>query len=159
MNLSIAEANTHPQGSAARAAGYAAAKDILEQYLTLVPTLSEPHYVLADILLASGDTAGAQAEAAKGKEYYTSNASTAKRAAQFYEKMQDLPDAAFFLNEVYRLDPTDYAFAYDLAKVEYLLGDKEKALGIFNELQHTDPAIVNTDPNFVQAITTYERTR
>ena len=118
VNLSIAAANEHPANSPERTAGYAAAEDILRRYLALVPTLSEPHFVLAQLLYASGDRAGAAAEAAKGKADYTSDLETARRAAVYYETVMDLPDAGFFLSEVVRLDPPDTAAASDLGKIK-----------------------------------------
>ncbi|MGD0328570.1 MAG: O-antigen ligase family protein [Minisyncoccia bacterium] len=117
-NLSLSEANTYPAGSAQRIAGYAAAQDILTRYIALVPNLSEPHFVLAQLLFASGDTAGAAVEAAKGKADYQGDLETARRAASYYENALNLPDAAFFLAEVVRLDPSNTAAASDLAKIQ-----------------------------------------
>ena len=117
-NLSISNANVYPPRSTERIAGYAAAQDILSRYIELVPTLSAPHFVLAQLLYASGNTAGAATEAAKGKEYYKSDLETARRAAVYYETVVDLPNAAFFLGEVLRFDPTDTAAASDLANIQ-----------------------------------------
>ena len=117
-NLSISNANAYPPRSAERIAGYAAAQDILSRYIELVPTLSAPHFVLAQLLYASGNTAGAATEATKGKEYYKSDLETARRAAVYYETVVDLPNAAFFLGEVLRFDPTDTAAASDLANIQ-----------------------------------------
>ncbi len=116
-NLSIAQANAYPAQSPERATGYAAAEDILRRYLALVPTLSEPHFVLAQLLYASGDQGGAATEAAKGKADYTSDLETARRAVVYYEDVMDLSDAEYFLAEVVRLDPSDTAAASDLAKI------------------------------------------
>ena len=157
VNLAISEANTHPIGSAARAAGYAAARDLITKYIALVPTYSEPHFVLAELLQASGDAAGAAQEAASGKQYYASDLNTAVRAAGYYEGVQDWPDAAFFLKEVAQFDPANYAMRYDLAKVEFLLGDKAASEQVVIELRALDPAILSTDPNFLSAITAYEQ--
>ena len=118
VNLSISNANKYPPRSSERIAGYAAAQDILTRYIALVPTSAEPHFVLAQLLYASGDTTNAAAEAAKGKEYYTSDLETASRAAVYYENALDLTDAAFFLTEVVRLDPSNTAAANDLAKIQ-----------------------------------------
>lgn len=117
VNLSISQANAYPQGSPERTAGYTAARDMLTRYIALVPTLAEPHFVLAQLLYASHDAPGAAAEAAKGKAYYTQDLETATRAATYYETVLDLPDAAFFLNEVVHLDSTNTAAASDLAKI------------------------------------------
>ncbi len=117
-NLSISQANLYPPASPERIAGYAAARDILSRFIALVPTLSQPHFVLAQLLYASGDTVGAAAEAAKGKASYQSDLETARRAASYYETVLDLPNAAFFLTEVVKLDPTNAAAASDLAKIQ-----------------------------------------
>ena len=118
VNLSLSDANAYPAGSSGRLAGYAAAKDLIERYIVLVPTLSTPHFVLAELDLATGDKAAAAAEAAKGKEYYTSDLEAASRAAVYYENILDLPDAAFFLSEVVQLDPLNAAAKADLEKIQ-----------------------------------------
>ena len=117
-NLSLGDANAYPIGSPQRAAAYAAARDILSRYVALVPALSEPHFVLAQLEYAAGDTAAAAAEAAVGKKTYASDLETAKRAAGYYETALDLPDAAFFLEEILRLDPANEAAKSDLAKIQ-----------------------------------------
>lgn len=116
-NLSIANANAYPPKSAERIAGYAAAQDILNRYIVLVPTLSAPYFVLAQLLYASGNLDAAASEAAKGKQYYKEDLETARRAAVYYETVVDLPNAAFFLEEIIRLDPSNTAAADDLAKI------------------------------------------
>ncbi|HET9641734.1 MAG TPA: O-antigen ligase family protein [Candidatus Paceibacterota bacterium] len=117
-NLSISQANENAPGSAARAAGYKAAIDILNRYIALVPALSEPHYVLAQLLYATGQTAAASLEAAKGKQYYHDDLETAKRAVGYYEMVLDLPNAEFFLQEILRMEPGTAAAAQDLEKIK-----------------------------------------
>jgi len=121
-NLSISEANTHPASSSERAAGYAAAEDILKRYQALVPNLAEPYFILAQLEYASGDLNTAAGNAAQGKKYYTAtgNLETARRAARYYETVLDLPDAAFFLEEIVRLDSSDTAAASDLSYIRSL---------------------------------------
>ncbi|MHB0865539.1 MAG: O-antigen ligase family protein [Minisyncoccota bacterium] len=159
VNLSISDANTHLVGSVERAKGYAAARDILTRYITLVPTLAEPRFVLAQLEYATGDTQAAATSAAIGKQYYTSNLETAKRAVGYYENVSDWGNARFFLSEVVRLDPTDNVSRYDLAKVTYLAGDQAGAEKIVAELRTSDPALLATDPNFLAAITAYEKSK
>ncbi|MFA6415127.1 MAG: O-antigen ligase family protein, partial [Candidatus Paceibacterota bacterium] len=118
VNLSISNANAYLPRSEGRAAGYAAARDLLSRYIALVPRSAMPHYVLAQLLYASGETKGADIEAAKGKELYTSDLETARRAATYYETVMNLPDAAFFLAEVIELDPTNTAAKGDLEKIQ-----------------------------------------
>ena len=118
VNLSLDEANMYPLQSTGRIAGYAAAQDLLKRYIVLVPNLSEPHFVLAQLLFASGNTEEANTEALKGNSFYKSDLETAERAAGYYESVFDLPNASFFLAEVVRLDPTNTAAKNDLAKIQ-----------------------------------------
>ncbi len=117
-NLSISRANAYPPKSVERVAGYAAAQDILTRYIALVPKLSAPHFVLAQLLYASGNTQESKIEAEKGSAYYKSDLETARRAAVYYETVIDLPNAAFFLQEIVQFDPTNTAAASDLAKIQ-----------------------------------------
>ena len=155
VNLSLSQANSSPQDSAARSAGYKAAEDILSRYIALVPTLSEPHYVLAELYYAEGSFTEAAKEAALGKQYYTSDAETAVRAAQYYENVKDWNDAKVFLLEVQKLSPTNYPLIYDLAKVDYVLGDYTDSAAVVTQLSKDDPQILGTDPAFSQAIAPY----
>ncbi|MDE1919522.1 MAG: O-antigen ligase family protein [Patescibacteria group bacterium] len=158
-NLSISEANTFPVGSSGRAEGYAAAEDVLRRYLSLVPTLAEPHFVLAQLMFASGDAQGAATEAAKGKADYTQDLDTARRAAAYYIGVKDWAFARFFLQDVAALAPTDYASVYDLAKVTYLSGDPAAADAIVASLRTSSPGLLSTDQNFLNAITAYEQSK
>ncbi|MFI5260803.1 MAG: O-antigen ligase family protein [Candidatus Paceibacteria bacterium] len=118
VNLAINRANAYPPKSAERIAGYAAAQDILAKYIAMVPNLSAPYYIAAQLGLAEGDTTAAAAAAAKGKAVYQSDLETAKRAAIYYENVLDLTNAAFFLGEVVRLDPNNTAAKSDLDKIQ-----------------------------------------
>ncbi len=158
-NLSISNANTYPAGSKKRFAGYAAARNILSRYLTLVPTLSEPHFVLADLFYVSGDKTNATKEAEKGKLFYKSSLTTAKRAVGYYEMTKNWADATFFLNKVISLDPNNYTFQYDLAKVQYVNGNPKEAVRIVKALRTKNPSILSTDKNFLKAITAYEASK
>lgn len=158
-NLSIGEANTHPARSSERIAGYAAAKDIIEKYIALVPGLAEPYFILAQLEYAGGDTAAASRYAAEGKALYRGGLGSARRAVSYYGTVQDLPNLEYFLSVVVSEVPMDYAYAYDLAKVKFLLGSKDAATEIVAELRANSPAILDTDPNFLNAITAYERSK
>lgn len=118
VNIALNAANQYPPKSTKRIEDYAAAQGLLERYIALVPTSAEPHFVLAQLLLASGDSVKASVEAAKGKADYRGSLETARRAAAYYENVLDLNDAAFFLSEIVRLDPTDTAAQSDLAKIQ-----------------------------------------
>jgi len=157
VNAILTHANSFPAGSPERASGYAAAKDLLSRYSALVPALSEPYFTLAQLDLATGDKTSALAEAAKGKQYYTSDLPTAQRAAAFYESVQDWPDAVYFLTQVVQQTPNDAAAQYTLAKAEYLSGDKAAADRIVVQLRKSSPNILQTDPAFLTAITQYEQ--
>ena len=117
-NLSLSQANAYPANSPERRTGYTATRDLLSRYIVLVPKLSESHYVLAQLLYASGNTKEADAEAAKGKMYYVSDLETARRAVSYYETELNLTDAAFFLMEVLRLDPNNVGAKSDLEKIQ-----------------------------------------
>lgn len=158
VNLSIDDANKHPIGSKERIAGYKAAHNILDKYITFVPTSAQPYFVRAQLEYANGDAKAAADSAALGKENYAGGLETARRAAGYYEGIQDWKNAKFFLEEIVKLAPNDTASLYDLAKVKYLLGDKAGAEEIVSKLRTTNPRILETDPNFLNAITIYERT-
>lgn len=117
-NLSISKANTHPAGSGARTAGYTAAIDILSKYIELVPGLAMPHFVLAQLAYANGDTALAEREAEAGKARYKGGLETARWATIYYESVMDLQNAAFFLREILRFNPADANAREDLSQIE-----------------------------------------
>lgn len=158
-NLALEGANANPVGSTARAAGYAAAHDLLSRYIALVPALSEPYFVLAQLERASGNMQAAAEDAAKGKQYYTSDLETAKRGAGYYEDVNDWKGAQFFLQEIVAMSPADTASRYDLAKVMYLGGDPAGADTIVARLRASAPSILTTDQNFLNAITAYEQSK
>ena len=83
----------------------------------MVPTLATPHFVLAQLLLGSGDKTAAAAEAAKGKSYYHTDLESAVRAVGYYESVLDLENAAFFLREILRIEPGNTKAQQDLDKV------------------------------------------
>ncbi|MCX6788209.1 MAG: O-antigen ligase family protein [Candidatus Kaiserbacteria bacterium] len=156
VNLSINDANKYAPNSPQRTAGYAAAQDILSRYIALVPTLSEPHFIFAELLRALGDMQGAKVEAEKGRVVYQPHVETARRAVGYYEGVSDWAQARFFLGEIVRLMPEDLVAQYDLAKVTYLAGDPTAAAAIVATLRAQDPALLETDQNFLAAITAYE---
>ncbi len=155
-NISISNANLHPPGSKEHAAGYATAQDILTKYIALVPTLSAPRFVLAELLYVSGNVQGAQVEAEKGRAVYIPDVETSRRAVGYYERVSDWQSARFFLSEILTFEPQDHNVRYDLAKVTYLAGDPAVAAAIVAELRQIDPALLETDQNFLNAITAYE---
>lgn len=157
-NLSIGPAKDLPIGPQ-KTARYQEAIKILEGYASLVPTLAETHYILADLYTAIGDVSRAKKEADIGHKYYKENLTVARRAALFYERIQNWELAEFYLQSVVNQDEKDFVFYYDLAKVKYMLGDYAAALKIVNDLRASNPEILPTDKNFLNAITAYEQTQ
>ena len=155
-NLSISDANEHPPRSTGRTAGYAAARDILSRYIALVPRLSEPYFVLAQLDFAIGNAADAAADAAQGKATYRGDLKTARRALGYYVAVSDFENARFFLEAIVREAPDDVAATYDLAKAIYLTGYKAAAAALVADLRLRAPEILETDPEFLSAITAYE---
>lgn len=113
-NLSIGEANLHPEQSFERREGYKVAVEILENYSAIVPNLAEPYFVVAQLYYALNDKDSAAAAAFRGKSVYVSNLNAARRAVVYYEIASDISNAEFFLEEVLRLDPTDEGARTDL---------------------------------------------
>lgn len=156
-NFSIEQANHFKTGSAERAAGYAAARDILARYIALVPDLAEPRFVLAQLAYASGDTEAAAQEAAQGLANYRYELSAARRAVAYYGSVGDIAHVEVFLSDIVARAPDDYASTYDLAKVKFVSGDPATALEIVKHLREVAPEVVVSDPDFSAAIETYER--
>ena len=159
VNIELSQANANPAGSADRTAGYQQGFALLKQYEAMVPMLSEPHYVLAQLYQALGDAKDSASEAALGKQDYKSDLATAKRAASYYENLQDWPDSLFFLESIVALDSSDYASLYNEAKVLFLTGDEAGSDKIVAGLRLADPAIIATDPAFTAAISQYENSQ
>ncbi len=155
-NLSIESAKTLPVGSH-KTARYQEAIIILETYVSIVPSLSEPYFVLADLYFATGDVTRANATASLGDARYRKGLSTARRAALLYEKLQDWEKAAVYLERVVEQDATDTIFYYDLAKVKFVLGAYNEAVEIVRELRIRAPEILISDKAFLDAIAPYER--
>jgi len=155
-NLYLAEAKNLPVGSPAQEQAYSRAVEVLVNYSKLVPRLSEPHFVLAELYRALGNMSKSSEEAALGKQTYTPNRETARRAAGYYENVENWNDAAYFLEQVLASDPADVNIEYDLAKVRFLAGDKAGSLEVVMHLRETNPDILKTDQNFLTAITAYE---
>ena len=158
-NLSIGSAKNLPVGPQ-KTARYQEAIKILEGYAALVPSLSEPHYALADLYWAIGDTLQADTEAAIGNaNYKVGDLLTAERAALFYERTQNWEYAMVYLQRVVDQNKDNFAFYYDLAKVKYVIGDYVAALRIVDDLRTRNPKILATDQNFLAAITAYEQSK
>ena len=88
--------------------------------------------------------------------YTESDTAAAKPAVKYYIAIKDWRNAVRFLSDLVNDTPLDYDVLYDLAKVTYLAGDPAASLRIVEKLRKEDPAILGTDQNFLNAITSYE---
>lgn len=159
-NILIREANAFSNGSKERDTLYRAAINVLETYATKEPTLSVPRYMLATLYYALGDAATAKKFADEASPLYTdADAAAARPAIKYYIAVSDWPNAARFLSDLSESNPSDYDVLYDLAKVTYLAGDPAAAELIVIKLRTENPAILETDRNFLGAITSYEQSK
>src|SRR3989344_4247579 len=115
--------------AAAPTASVGADQELLALALATVfersPKRAQAWYILANLSISEANRhpAGSQGRregeaAAKGKAVYSGGLSTARRAVQYYETVLDLPNAAYFLREVLRVDPHDEAAQADLEQIE-----------------------------------------
>ncbi len=131
----------------------------LEAYSKTVPTLSEPHYIIANLYFVLGDRANAAREAALGLSSYQGDADVAKRAVKYYLGVEDWPNVVRFFSDIVGEESTDYPTWYDLAKAKYLAQDFVGAEEIVIMLRQKSPGLIETDPAFFSAITTYEQSK
>ncbi len=144
---------------AARTEHYQAAISGLEVYSKMVPTLSEPHYIIANLYFVLGDRANAAREAALGLATYKGDADVAKRAVKYYLGVEDWPNVVRFFSDIVSGESIDYPTWYDLAKAKYLAQDFVGAEEIVIMLRQKSPGLIETDPAFFTAITTYEQSK
>ena len=152
-NISIRKGDALPPSSPGKKAHYAEAIRLLEEYSALVPTFAEPYYVIATLYQTLGNKAHAKEWADQGISVYKADPNTARRASRYYITAQDWPNAARFLSDLSNADPTNYPVMYDLAKAEFLAGNVERAKEIVALLREKAPGLVETDANFVRALT------
>lgn len=150
VNASLTEA-AKENGEAALAS-YADAVATLSAYTKNVPTLSEPHFVLASLYLALGENASAEQEAALGTSAYMPNVETAHRAVAYYLAAKNWQEAVKYLEQVTSLDPSDDASKLDLAKALYLSGNVQGARTIVNALKTSNSPYATSDPAFLSAL-------
>lgn len=131
---------------------YTQAAGVLNEYLKIAPSLAEPRYVIATLHLVLGNAAEAKKWADEGLALYRGDANQASRAVKYYIATEDWPHAAQFLVDIVDAYPTDYNSWYDLAKVNYLAGNKEQARQIVDMLRKEKPGFVETDQNFLNAL-------
>ncbi|MBI4133591.1 O-antigen ligase family protein [Candidatus Uhrbacteria bacterium] len=159
-NIYLREANAFPAGSGERESYYREAIKILELYATKETKLPVPRYTLATLYYALDDHATAKKWADEALPLYVKEDSAAARPAiKYYLAVGDWQHAARFLANLVADDPSDNDVLYDLAKVSYLAGDPGAALRIVEELRVKNPALLETDHNFLAAITVYEQSQ
>lgn len=156
-NISLRKAEALPRGSKEKESYYREAIGILETYVEKEPLLPVPRYILATLYYALGDTAIAKKWADEALPLYiTPEAAAAGPAVKYYIAIRDWQNAVRFLSDLAATTPSDYDILYDLAKVTYLAGDPAAAERMVLELRKKKPEILETDPNFLAAITAYE---
>ena len=159
-NIYLRNADALPAGDARKEKLYRDAIALLESYVQKEPTLPVPRYILTSLYYNQGDTATAKKWADSAYPLYTdSDPAAAKPAVKYYIAIGDWQHAVRFLSDLVEENQSDYAVLYDLAKVTYLAGDPATALRIVEQLRTSDPAILPTDKNFLNAITAYEQSR
>lgn len=159
-NISLRKADLLPSDDVRRATYYREAIRVLETYVQKEPTLPVPRYILATLYYQLGDTASAKEWADGAYPLYTEpDIAAARPAVKYYLAVEDWPHAVRFLADVVAENPADHDALYDLAKVMYLAGDPAAALRIVEELRAKNPGILETDQNFLNAITAYEQSK
>ena len=159
-NISLRKANVLPVGSKERESYYREAIKVLETYSKKEPTLPVPKYILATLYYALDDKATAKKLADKALPLYKeADVAAARPAVKYYIAIGDWHSAVRFLTDMVGNNSADYDVLYDLAKVTYLAGDPAASLRIVEKLKKENPTILETDQNFLNAITTYESQR
>lgn len=157
-NISLRKSDALPQGDANKEKYFREATAVLEQYAQKEPTLPVPRYILATLYYKLGDTATAKKWADEAFPLYTEpDVAAAGPAVKYYLAIEDWQHAVRFLADLVADNPSNYDTLYDLAKVTYMAGDPAAAERIVAELRVKDPAILETDQNFLDAITAYEQ--
>ena len=159
-NISLRKADALPAGDKNREALYREAISILETYAQKEPSLPVPRYILATLYYKLGDFSIAKKWADEAFPLYTeSDTAAARPAVKYYIATEDWRHAVPFLADLAEDNPSDYDTLYDLAKVTYLAGDPATASRIVAEIRRSNPAILETDQNFLAAITAYEQSK
>lgn len=131
---------------------YRDAIGILEEYARRVPNFAEPRFIIASLYVVIGDKTSAKRWADEGLPLYKRNADVARKALRYYIPAEDWQNVRRFLADIVAGDPTDYPSLYDLAKAEFLTGNRERALQIVQELRLKVPGLVEKDPVFLKSL-------
>jgi len=134
---------------------YREAIGMLEEYAARVPNFAEPRFIIASLYVAVGDRESGKQWADEGLALYKGNTDVARKAMRYYLAVEDWQNVRRFLADIVTADPNDYQAMYDLAKAEFLVGNRERALEIFKIVREKAPNLVGTDPVFLEAINRY----
>jgi O-antigen ligase len=160
VNISLRKANALPEGSQAQAAYYREAIGVLEGYAGKEKSLPVSRYILATIYYKLDERDVAKKWADEALPLYTTpDTATARPAVKYYLATHDWRNAVRFLADIVEADPLNSDALYDLAKVTYLAGDPAAAERIVEKIRATNPDILKTDQNFLNAITAYEQSK
>lgn len=159
-NIFLRKADALPQNDAGRERYFREAIGVLEAYAQKEPMLPVPRYTLAALYYKLGNAVMAKKWADEAYPLYTtSDMAAAGPAVKYYLAIGDWQHAVRFLADMVADDPTNYDTLYDLAKVTYLAGDPAAAERIVETIRKKDPALLETDQNFLIAITAYEQSK
>jgi O-antigen ligase len=157
VNVYLRQADALPETSPEREKFYREAITVLEEYAWLEPSLPVSRYILATIYYKLGDRSTAKKWADEGlRVYAVPEIAAAKPAVKYYIAISDWQNAVRFLADIVEANPSDSDALYDLAKVTYLAGDRSASMRIVEKIRETNPDILKTDQNFLDAITAYE---
>lgn len=117
-----------------------AARGLLIEAIALKPNLPMAHFLLSQIEAGAGDFARAQEAATAAAEFASEDALAWYNLGAILYAAKNYSDATIALERALALQ-ADYANAlFVLALSHYELGDKEKALVVFEHLQTVDPS-------------------
>jgi len=128
----------------------------LAQVLDLAPPGVEPNLVFE----ATIANRARQLSPKRSEAWYllvNTDIAAASQAKSENEALLYLKDAIGVMEEYIKLVPTLSRPKLVLAQLYLTIGDAKTALGYVRDLRATDPAILTSDPAFVQAIEAYER--
>jgi len=152
-NISLKKGD-RAQGVEERTRYYREAIVILEEYAVEVPDLAETYYIIANLYLVLDERASAKKWADGGLVLYKERGGkgAASRAIKYYIAVEDWQNALLFMKDIVEERGRNFEEIYDLAKLYFLTGDRDHALGIVERLRRDAPGLVETDPAFVRAI-------
>ncbi len=125
---------------------------VLAEYAKRAPSNPEPHFISAALYLAAGERDAAAKSAEEGLSRYRPNAVVARRAVRYYLQVGDWAHAKLFTEDILAAEPENAGVRYDLAKLEYLLGNESRARELFEEVRAEEPSVLASDPAFLRAM-------